>query len=123
MNWIMLNVVKAILHAPEELRPTILSIPTFLTIDHYRNAVLQHVDDLEVVRFFRHEFDRYSPKERSLFIIPIENKIGQIISNPFVRNALSPYKPKFQFRNAIQENKILIVKLSKAPWVKTRPNF
>ena len=113
MNWIMLNVVKAILYAPEPLRPTLLSIPTFLTIERYRKAVLKHVDDIEVVRFFQHEFNRYSPKERSLFIIPIENKIGQIISNPFVRNTLAPYTPKFQIRDAITNKNILIIRLAK----------
>ena len=113
MNWILLNATKATLHAPDELRPTVLSIPMLLIIDHYRKAILKHVDDPEVLHFFRHQFERYSPKERSLFIIPIENKIGQIISNPYIRNALSPYKPTFQLHDAIAQRKILIIKLSK----------
>ena len=32
MDWILYNVVAAILHAPKQLRPTILSIPALLTV-------------------------------------------------------------------------------------------
>ena len=113
MDWILYNVVAAILHAPENLRPTILSIPALLTVQHYREQIIKHVHDVEVVRFFEHEFDRYSANKRSEFIMPIENKIGKIIANPFVHNVLAPYRSSFQFNNAIRGRTIVIVRLPK----------
>ena len=113
MEWILHNVTAAALHAPKSLRPTLLSIPLILNVPHYRQAVLRHVDDPEVIRFFKTEFDRYHPRDRSAYITPIENKIGKIIANPFVRNMLSPYEPAFQFREAISRRSILIIRLPK----------
>ncbi len=113
MDWILSNTVAAILHAPKAQRPTLLSIGFFLTDQAYREDILRHVTDPKVIQFFRKEFDRYSPKERDLFIIPVENKIGKILSNPYVVNALAPHVPSFQFQHAISNRSIVIVRLPK----------
>jgi hypothetical protein len=113
MDWILFNVVAAILDAPPQLRPTILSIPLLLTNDGYLKAVLKHVEDINVRRFFETEFLRWPKPKRQEYIMPIENKIGKLIANPFVRNLLARYKPSFQIRHAITKRSIVIIRLSK----------
>jgi len=105
MDWILYNVVAAILHAPEKLRPTILSIPALLTVQHYREQIIRHVQDLEVVRFFDHEFDRYSANKRSEFIMPIENKIGKIIALPSIVSIQKRHRrPLYRHRASAQRH-------------------
>ena len=113
MDWILYNVVAAILDAPDELQPTILSIPLVLTNDLYRKQIIKHIKDPSVVRFFEDEFERWPKQRRQEYIMPIENKIGKLIANPMIRNSLAPYKPTFQFHSAVSKKSILIIRLPK----------
>jgi hypothetical protein len=112
-DWILSNTVAAVLDAPVSLRPTLLSIPLVLADKHYRAKILAHVKNPNVRRFFETEFLRWPESKRSDYIMPVENKIGKIIANPFVANLLSPYQPAFQLKYAITRRSILIVRLSK----------
>lgn len=113
MDWILTNVVAAILDAPSSLCPTLLSISMLLTDEHYRKKIIHNIQDTQVRSFFEKEFLRYSKRDRDAFIMPIENKIGKITANPFIRNMLSPYKPAFQFKDVIRKRSILILRLPK----------
>ena len=113
MDWILRNVIGAILDAPEQLRPSFLSIPMMLEDTRYRKAVIKHIKSQTVRDFFEKNFENYSKTRREEYIVPIQNKIDKIIGNPFVRNILAPYKPAFQFSDAITKKSILIIRLSK----------
>ena len=113
MDWYLYNITAAVLHAPEELNPTILSINLMLGVPNYRSAVLKHVKDPEIIRFFKTEFNKLTPTKRKEVIMPIENKIGKFVANPYVRNMLSPYEPSFQIKDAIAKRSIVILRLPK----------
>ncbi len=114
MEWYLRNIHRATLQAPEELRPTLLSIPLMISRrPHYRRAVLKHITDPQILAFFEDEFNELTPTKLKEVIMPIENKIGEIISHPLVKNMLSPYKPAFQFKDAIADKSIVIVRLPK----------
>ncbi len=122
-DWILYNTVAAVLDAPASLRPTLLSVPLLLADKHYRTKLLAHVQDSNVRRFFAKEFLRWSDKDRSNYIMPVENKIGKLIANPFVRNMLCPYHPAFQIKDAIPRRAILIIRLSKGALGATATNL
>ncbi len=113
LDWYLQSAVHALMYAPDELQPTLLSINMILSNPHYRKKVLSHVTNPEVIRHYKTEFNRLSERERSEVIKPIENKIGKFVSNPLVRNLLSPYQPAFQFKDAIAQKKIVILRFPK----------
>ncbi|MCH9808460.1 MAG: type IV secretory system conjugative DNA transfer family protein [Alphaproteobacteria bacterium] len=113
MDWILRNVVAAILDAPDHLRPSFLSIPMMLEDTRYRREVIKHIQTPSVRDFFEKNFETYSKTRREEYIVPIQNKIDKILGNPFVRNLLSPFKPAYKFSDAVSKNSILIIRLSK----------
>ena len=114
MSHYLEKIVTAVPHAPDKLRPTMLSINLMLSPNAtYRKQVLKHIDDPELLRFFTDEFSELTPTKLKDVIMPIENKIGKVVSNQFVRNMLSPHKPAFQFKDAIANRSIVIVRLPK----------
>jgi len=113
MDWILRNIVAAILDAPDDLRPSFLSIPMMLEDTGYRRAVTKHIQSPSVRDFFEKNFETYSKTRREEYIVPIQNKVDKILASPFIRNILSPYKPAFKFSDAVNNKSILIIRLSK----------
>ena len=113
LEYILYNAVAALLAAPDPLRPTFLAIPRLLVDPDYRRRVLMGVTDPRVQSFFRDEFDHWGERQLAEALSPVQNKIGQVISNPAVRNVLSQWHPRFDLDDAMQTRKILIVRLPK----------
>jgi len=110
MEYILSNVILALLEYPGA---TLLSINRMLADDQYRKTVLDHVTDTVVKSFWFNEFDRYSEKFKNEAIAPIQNKVGQFVSNPLIRNIIGQVDTKIDMRKIMDEGKILIVNLSK----------
>jgi type IV secretory pathway TraG/TraD family ATPase VirD4 len=53
------------------------------------------------------------PNDRSTFIASIQNKLGAFLSNPKLQRVLGDSKAKLNFRNIMDDGKVLIVNLSK----------
>lgn len=113
LEWILYNAVAATLDAPSELRPTLLSIPLILANDTYRRKIVSHIKDRRVASFFADEFGAWSERQRAEYVTSIQNKIGQVIANPFIRNTLVPWRPTVNIPALIEQNAILLVRLPK----------
>ena len=113
LEYILYNAVAALLAAPDPLRPTFLAIPRLLVDPDYRRRVLMGVTDPRVRSFFHDEFDQWGERQLAEALSPVQNKIGQVISNPAVRNVLSQWHPRFDLDEAMKMRKILIVRLPK----------
>ena len=111
--YILRNVIAALLDAPDELRPTFISIPRVLVHAEYRRRVVASIEDSEVRRFFIDEYERWNERQRAEYIGSVQNKIGEFLANPFVRNIIGQWKPTIDFYDIMQSNKILIVRLAK----------
>jgi hypothetical protein len=59
------------------------------------------------------EFAKYGDRYMQEAGAAIQNKIGQFISNPVVRNIIGQPKSTFDIRKMMDEKKILIINLSK----------
>jgi hypothetical protein len=111
LEYILLNAVRALMDAPGS---TLLGLPRLL-IDHvYRARVLAHCRDPVVRSFWCDEYAAYERRFRNEAIAPIQNKIGRLLAAPAVRNMLAQPKSTIDLRRMMDEQRILIVNLSKA---------
>jgi len=110
MEYILNNTLLALLEYPET---TLLSINRMLSDKNYRQVVVDYVKDPMVKSFWVNEFANYNEKYAQEAVAAIQNKIGQFISNPLIRNIIGQRQSKINLREIIDNGKILIVNLSK----------
>jgi DNA segregation ATPase FtsK/SpoIIIE-like protein len=110
MAYIMNNTLLALLEYPGT---TLLGIMRMLNDAVYRKEVVDHLKDPVVKGFWTNEFARYSQKFETEATAAIQNKVGQFVSNPLVRNILGQAHSSIDLRKVMDEGKILIVNLSK----------
>ena len=110
LEHVLRNVVFTLL----ELRgATLAHIPPLLTNRRYRQAVVARVTNRAVARFWHAEYERYSPRFRSVVIAPLLNKVGALLTDPLLRSIFSGRESSFDLRTIMDEGKILLVNLSK----------
>ena len=113
LEYILYNTVAALLDAPDHLRPSFVSIPMLLVRDDYRERVIKHIADPRVRSFFVDEFCQWPDRQLAEAISPVQNKIGQFLSNPFIRNILGQWKSSIDLTDIMDRQRILIVRLPK----------
>jgi CxxC-x17-CxxC domain-containing protein len=79
----------------------------------YRAKVVDNVKDPAVKSYWINEFAKYPERYREEATSAIQNKIGQFISNPLIRNIVGQTKSTFNIREIMDSKKILILNLSK----------
>jgi len=110
MEHILRQAILALLEYPGS---TLLDLPLILVDKEFRKKVLEKVTNPQVRDFWLTEFERYSAYFRSEAISPIQNKIGQFIVSPLIRNIVGQPKSSFNFRKVMDEGYIFIANLSK----------
>jgi CxxC-x17-CxxC domain-containing protein len=110
MEYILRNAILALLEYPGS---TLLGINRLLADSDYRKKVLDKVTDPVVKSFWTQEFARYSERYEVEATAAIQNKIGQLISTPLIRNIVGQVKTSIDMRELMDGRKILIVNLSK----------
>lgn len=110
LEYILRNTILALL---EYSNTTLISIPLMLTSEVYRNKVVSKIKDPVVKKFWTWEFAKMAPNQRQEAIWPILNKVWQFLSSTILRNVLWQPKNSFSLRWAMDNQKIIIVNLSK----------
>ena len=110
MEYILNNTILALLEYPGS---TLLGINRMLAEKEYRNKVVSMVQDPGVRSFWINEFAKYPDRFREEAVAPIQNKAGQFISSPLIRNIIGQTKSSIDVRKVIDEGKILVLNLSK----------
>ncbi len=110
LEHILRNTVLALLEMPNS---TLISIPLMLTSEVYRNKVVARVKDPVVKKFWTWEFAKMAPNQKVEATWPILNKVWQFLSSTILRNVLGQPKNTFSVRWAMDNQKIVIVNLSK----------
>jgi hypothetical protein len=109
MEWLLLNGLLVLAENP----PATLEDLTPLYFDPvHREKLLRSVAKPATHKFWTKEFPLKYEKSRDNPDSPILNKIGQLLTSDISRN-LCQKSPKFNFREALAENYIAIVNLSK----------
>jgi len=110
MEYITYNTVLALLEHPNT---TLLSVNRMLSDKDYRQKIVEKLTDPTVKAFWINEFAKYPERFREEAVAPIQNKVGQFIATPLIRNIVGQVKSTIDMRKIIDEGKILIVNLSK----------
>ncbi|MEK7194210.1 MAG: type IV secretory system conjugative DNA transfer family protein [Patescibacteria group bacterium] len=110
MEYILNNILLALLEYPGS---TLVGVNRMLADKPYRLKVVENIKDPSVKSFWVDEFEKYGEKYMQEAGAAIQNKIGQFISNPLVRNIIGQEKSSFDLRKLMDEGKIIIINLSK----------
>lgn len=110
MEYILTNTLLALLEYPGA---TLLGVNRMYTDKTYRKAVVDNIKDPVVKDFWVKEFATYTDRYTQEATPAIQNKIGQFTGNPLIRNIIGQPKSSFDIRRMMDEQKILIINLSK----------
>lgn len=110
MEYILNNTLLALLEYPGS---TLLGIMRMLNDKDYRKKVVDNLKDQVVKSFWVNEFSRYSQKFETEATAAIQNKVGQFVTNPLIRNILGQATSSIDMRKILDGKNIFIVNLSK----------
>jgi len=110
LEHILRNTILSLLEYPGT---TMLGILRILQDSDYRKKVVKKIDDPVVKSFWLDEFEMMKDRFRVEAISPIQNKVGQFLSSPTIRNIVGQVKSTVDLRFAMDTGKIVIVNLSK----------
>ena len=120
MEYILNNILLALLEYPDS---TLVGVNRMLADKTYRDKVVDNVTDTSVKAFWTEEFAKYGERYMQEAGASIQNKIGQFISNPVIRNIIGQPHSTFDLRRVMDEQKILIMDLSKGKVGETNANL
>lgn len=109
MEYLLNNIILALL---ENDGQTLLGVNRMLSDKAYRDFIVSNVKDPAVKAFWTEELVRAGDKYLQEAAPAIQNKIGQFISNPLIRNVVGQKKTSFDIRKMMDERKILICNFS-----------
>lgn len=110
MEYILTNTLLALLEYPDS---TLLGVNRMYTDKAYRAKVVDNVKDPVVKEFWIKEFAGMTDRTIAEATPAIQNKIGQFTGNPLIRNIIGQSKSSFDIRELMDNNKILLINLSK----------
>jgi hypothetical protein len=110
MEHILRNTLLTLIEVPGS---TLLSVSRMLGDARFREHILTKVSDPVVRSFWLREFASMPPKLQAEAVSPIYNKVGQLVSNPLLRNILGQSRSTLDLRRVMDEGKVLLVNLSK----------
>ena len=110
MEYILNNTVLALLEIPGS---TLLGINRMFSDKIFRKSVVDRLEDPIIKAFWTQEYAKYQQKYEQEATAAIQNKIGQFSSAAVIRNIIGQPNSSFDFRKAMDDNKIIIMNLSK----------
>jgi hypothetical protein len=110
LEYIFTNALRLLLDTNDQ---TLLGLPRLLTDDDYRAGLLKNCNDPVIRAYWRNEYAAYDNRLRTETISPLQNKIGILLSNPFLRSILCQNVSTIDVRGAMDQGKVMIVNLSK----------
>jgi hypothetical protein len=110
MEYILNNTLLALLELPGS---TLLGILRMFAEPAYRKKIVDNLKDPVIKAFWQNEFARYTQRLETEALAAIQNKVGQFVSNPLIRNILGQPRSAINMRDIMDSGKIFIVNLSK----------
>jgi hypothetical protein len=110
MEYIFSAAVAAVLECQNV---SLLSVQRMLSDAAYRNWIVKQVKDPMVRSFWEDEFENYDKKFLSEAVAPIQNKLGQVLLSPHLRNIFGQVKGRIDARFMMDNGRIFIANLSK----------
>jgi energy-coupling factor transporter ATP-binding protein EcfA2 len=110
LEYILYNAVSALLDCRNA---TLLGVNRMLTDDRFRAKVVRQIKDPFLRAFWAEEYEGYDERFKREAIAPIQNKVGQFLLNPVVRNILGQVRAKVSIPFIMDHGRLFIANLSK----------
>ncbi len=110
MEYILNNCILALLEYPGA---TLLGVNRMLADADYRKKVVDKITDPVIRAFWVQEYARYTQRYEVEATAAIQNKVGQFVSAPLIRNIIGQVRSSIDMRDIMDKQKILIMNLSK----------
>ncbi len=110
MEHVLRYSILALLSTPGA---TLLSIRKMLIDEEYREVIIQNVQDKVVKNFWKNEYPTWQEQYDAGVISPLLNKVGQFVATDMIRNIVGQPVNKFDFREFMDQRKIVLMKVSK----------
>ncbi|MFC1810942.1 type IV secretory system conjugative DNA transfer family protein [Patescibacteria group bacterium] len=88
-------------------------IVRLFTDDEYQKLKVEHVKNPIVKSFWENQMAKTGAREKQEMIPYFASKFGQFVTNTMMRNIIGQSKSSFDFADAMNTNKILLMNLSK----------
>jgi hypothetical protein len=111
MEDILRNGLYVLIEQPSLV--SILALPKLLTDQAYRTHILSRAQNPAVLDFFHNTFDRWQNSFREEAISAVLNKCRAFTTDPLLRAIIGQTRSSFDFREAMDERKIILCDLSK----------
>jgi hypothetical protein len=110
LEYLLFAAVAALCECPNT---SLLGVSRMLSDALYRRWVVGQVKDPLVRSFWEREFAGYDKRFLAEVISPVQNKVGQLLMAPPLRNVLGQVRSKIDLRFMMGEGRVLIASLSK----------
>lgn len=110
LEYILYACVAALLECENV---SLLGVSRMLSDEAYRDWVVRQVKDPMVRSFWVSEFGRYDKRFLQEAVAPVQNKVGQLLMAPELRNILGQVKSRIDARFMMDNRRIFIANLSK----------
>ncbi len=110
MEYLLNNSFLSLLEYPGS---SLLGVNRIFADKDYRKKVVDKITNSSVKSFWINEFAKYPDRFREEAVAPIQNKVGQFIAVPLIRNIIGQTNSAIDMREVMDKKQILIVNLSK----------
>jgi hypothetical protein len=110
MEYILYNAISALLDCQNV---TLLGVNRMLTDEKYRAWVIRQIKDPFIRAYWVEEYAGYDSRFQREAIAPIQNKLGQFLMNPVIRNILGQVRNKVDIPFVMDNGRLFIANLSK----------
>lgn len=110
LEYILYNAIAALLDCTNV---SLLGVNRLLIDAEYRAWVVRQIRDPFVREFWLGEYENYDARFQREAIAPIQNKVGQFLLSPLIRNILGQVKNKVSLPFAINHRQVFIANLAK----------
>lgn len=111
LEYILRNTILSLMEYPDA---TLLDIMRMLGGDSdYRKHIISAMKDPILLNFWVDEFAKYNQQFQSEAVAPIQNKVGQFLTSPLIRNIVGQHHSAIDIREIMDGKRILILNLSK----------
>lgn len=110
LEHLLRNTILALLECPSS---TLLYANRMLVDEKFRKQIIKKISDPIVKSFWQDEFEKYPDRFMREVIAPLQNKLGALLTNHYIRNIVGQKRSSVNLEQIISEKQILIVNLSK----------
>ena len=110
LEYILYNAISALLDCKNA---TLLGVNRMLIDEKYRVTMIRQIKDPFIKEFWAEEYAGYDERFKREAIAPIQNKLGQFLLNPVIRNILGQVKTKVNIPLIMDNERLFIANLSK----------